>query len=102
MVEETAKFITEQGKDKPFFIYFALNTPHYPYQGEAKWLEHYKDLDYPRNLYAAFLSTQDARIGNLLDFLGKHDLRKGHHHRLPVGPRAFDRGARPLRRRECG
>ena len=56
----------EKNKNKPFFIYFALNTPHYPYQGSPEWLEYYKDLPYPRNLYAAFLSTTDDRIGKLL------------------------------------
>jgi arylsulfatase A len=65
MVKEAGEFI-DQNKEKPFFIYFALNTPHYPYQGSPEWLEHYKDLPYPRNLYAAFLSTTDDRIGSLL------------------------------------
>ncbi|MGJ8695789.1 MAG: sulfatase-like hydrolase/transferase [Verrucomicrobiaceae bacterium] len=65
MVKEAGEFI-EENKEKPFFIYFALNTPHYPYQGSPEWLAHYKDLPYPRNLYAAFLSTTDERIGSLL------------------------------------
>jgi|TARA_B110000881_G_scaffold184732_1_gene172618 arylsulfatase A len=65
MVKEAGEFI-DQNKENPFFIYFALNTPHYPYQGSPEWLEHYKDLPYPRNLYAAFLSTTDDRIGSLL------------------------------------
>ena len=65
MVKETGEFI-DKNKAQPFFIYFALNTPHYPYQGSPKWLEHYRDLPYPRNLYAAFLSTTDDRIGALL------------------------------------
>ena len=39
--------------------------PHYPYQGDTKWLEYYRGLPYPRNLYAAFLSTIDERIGRL-------------------------------------
>ena len=65
MVEEATKFIKENKKD-PFFIYFAMNSPHYPYQGDAKWLEYYKDLPMDRRYYAAFLSTQDERIGNLL------------------------------------
>ena len=65
MVKEAGEFI-DKNKDQPFFIYFALNTPHYPYQGSPKWLEHYRDLTYPRNLYAAFLSTTDDRIGALL------------------------------------
>ena len=64
MVEEATEFI-EDNRDRPFFIYFAINMPHYPYQGDEKWLRFYKDLPYPRNLYAAFVSTIDERIGML-------------------------------------
>lgn len=66
MVKHAAEFIHEQG-EKPFFMYFAMNTPHYPYQGDPKWLEHYADLEYPRDLYAAFVSTLDDRIDQLID-----------------------------------
>lgn len=72
MVEEAGEFL-EQNRDRPFFLYFAMNMPHYPYQGEPRWLDRYKSLKYPRNLYAAFLSTLDARIGQLvarIDALG--------------------------------
>lgn len=75
MVEEASGFIT-QNRAKPFFLYFALNMPHYPYQGDPGWLVRYKDLPYPRNLYAAFLSACDERIGALLkhvDDLGLRD-----------------------------
>ena len=48
MAAEAGEFI-QQNKDKPFFMYFALNTPHYPYQGYAKWLKHYKNLPSPRD-----------------------------------------------------
>ena len=65
MVQEASEFMT-QNKDKPFFLYFAMNTPHYPYQGEPQWLKHYAKLKYPRNLYAGFLSTIDERIGQLV------------------------------------
>ena len=75
MTAEADKFI-EKNKDKPFFIYFALNTPHYPYQGYAKWLKHYQKLPYPRNLYAAFLSTQDEVIGQLIGTVDRLGLRK--------------------------
>ena len=68
MVEEACNFI-KKNQSSPFLIYFALNTPHYPYQGDPHWLEHYKDLKYPRNLYNAFVSTQDARIGNLIRYI---------------------------------
>ena len=75
MATEAEKFI-EQNREEPFFIYFALNVPHYPYQGYAKWLKYYKDLPYPRNLYAAFLSTQDEVIGQLVATVDKLGLRK--------------------------
>lgn len=65
MVEEAARFI-EKHRSRPFFLYFAMNMPHYPYQGEERWLKHYQHLPYPRNLYAAFVSTMDERIGRLL------------------------------------
>jgi arylsulfatase A len=65
MVEEAAGFL-DGHRDRPFLLYFAINAPHYPYQGDPKWLAHYAHLKYPRNLYAAFLSTMDERIGRLL------------------------------------
>lgn len=74
MANEAIAFI-EQNYQQPFFLYYALNSPHYPYQGEAKWLEHFNDLPYPRNLYAAFLASQDDRIGRLLDCLDQLDIR---------------------------
>ncbi len=75
MVEEAAGFL-RRNKDRPFFLYFAINEPHYPYQGDPKWLEHYAGLKYPRNLYAAFLSTMDERIGRLLAELDALSLRE--------------------------
>ena len=75
MVKEAGEFI-DQNKEKPFFIYFAMNTPHYPYQGEPDWLEHYRDLPYPRNLYAAFISTMDERVGELLGKLDDAGLKE--------------------------
>ena len=75
MVEESIGFL-RQNKDRPFFLYFAINEPHYPYQGESKWLERYAHLKYPRNLYAAFLSTMDERIGRLIAELDALNLRE--------------------------
>ena len=59
----------EQNKKQPFFIYFALNTPHYPLQGDQKWLDHYKNTPSPRREYAAFVSSLDERVGKLLNKL---------------------------------
>ena len=77
MLEEASKFI-DAHRDEPFFLYFAMNAPHYPYQGDARWLKRYRDegLAYPRDLYAAFLSTQDERIGALLDKIDALGLRE--------------------------
>jgi len=70
MIEEASDFI-EKNKNSSFFIYFALNTPHYPYQGKIEWLKYYqaKGVAYPRDLYAAFISTMDEKIGELIQKL---------------------------------
>ncbi|MEQ1827349.1 MAG: sulfatase-like hydrolase/transferase, partial [Pirellula sp.] len=75
MAREAEEFMGKN-RDKPFFIYYALNTPHYPYQGDAKWLEHFKHLPHPRRLYAAFLAAQDERIGKLLQSIDSLGLRE--------------------------
>lgn len=66
--EEAATFLDKNQND-PFFIYYAMNTPHYPYQGSKKWLDYYNErsVPYPRNIYNAFTSTMDDYIGKLLD-----------------------------------
>ncbi|WP_169972931.1 sulfatase family protein [Tautonia rosea] len=70
MVERAETFI-EEHRDRPFFLYFALNMPHYPYQGEPEWLDHYADLPEPRRQYAAFVSTLDARVGRLMEAIDR-------------------------------
>jgi arylsulfatase A len=68
LVEKARNFIYEK-KDQPFFIYFAINLPHYPLQPDAKWLEHYADLPSPRKNYAACVSTVDEKVGQLIGVL---------------------------------
>lgn len=75
MVEEAGAFM-ERNREDPFFIYFAMNTPHYPYQGEKLWLRKYADLEYPRDLYAAFVSTLDERIEQLIQKVDQLGLRE--------------------------
>ena len=65
MVQEAGTFL-EQNKTNPFFMYWAINVPHYPLQPETKWLDYYKNLPSPRNMYAAYISTMDEKIGQLL------------------------------------
>ncbi|MGO1787349.1 MAG: sulfatase family protein [Sphingobacterium sp.] len=70
MVEEAARFMEDHQED-PFFLYFAVNIPHYPLQPDKKWLDYYNDqgIPSPRNMYAAFVSTMDEKIGMLLQQL---------------------------------
>ena len=104
MVEEAGRFI-ERSREKPFFIYFALNVPHYPYQGHARWLKRYEKLPYPRRLYAAFLSTMDEHIGKLVakvDGLGLREdtiiiLQSDHGHSTEVRAHLGGGSAGPYR-----
>ncbi len=68
MAEKADQFIIDN-KEKPFFLYYAFNLPHYPVQPSKKWREHYKNAPMPRRDYAAFVSTMDERIGQLVQTL---------------------------------
>ncbi len=70
MAEEVLRLINDSKSD-PFFVYWALNAPHYPYQADSRWLEHYAGSQTPRKEYAAFVSAMDERIGTVLDALEK-------------------------------
>jgi arylsulfatase A-like enzyme len=75
MVRECHAFL-EQHQSEPFFLYWAINMPHYPLQGTAKWREHYADMPAPRRMYAEFLSTMDEMIGRVLAKLDELKLRE--------------------------
>ncbi|MHC4585440.1 MAG: sulfatase-like hydrolase/transferase, partial [Planctomycetota bacterium] len=75
MVDECKNFIDEN-KEKPFFLYWAINMPHYPLQGKEKWRKKYQHLDAPRRMYAAFISTMDEMVGKVIDHLNKSGLRE--------------------------
>ncbi len=73
MVREMNGFIS-RNRDKPFFIYWALNSPHYPLQGTVEWREYYKNLPSPRSKYNAFVSTLDEKVGEVLAHLDQTGL----------------------------
>ncbi|MCL4128181.1 UNVERIFIED_CONTAM: hypothetical protein GTU68_060938 [Idotea baltica] len=77
MAEKVSGFIDENQKN-PFFMYYAINMPHYPYQPTEKWRKFYADkgIEFPRSDYGAFISTIDERIGMLIDQLEKLGLRE--------------------------
>ncbi|MFT5886346.1 MAG: arylsulfatase A [Arcticibacterium sp.] len=76
LMSQKAESFIDEHKDVPFFLYYAMNLPHYPLQGTDKWRDYYKDLDSPRDKYAASISTVDERIGILLEHLEALNLRE--------------------------
>ena len=75
MVREAKGFI-EKNKEKPFFVYWAINFPHYPLQGKEKWRKRYAHLESPRRMYNAFVSTMDEMIGEVLGKVDELGLRE--------------------------
>ncbi|QDT94697.1 sulfatase-like hydrolase/transferase [Gimesia aquarii] len=75
MVRQCQNYIKEH-RDEPFFLYWAINVPHYPLQATDKWRKKYAHLPSPRNKYAAFVSTMDDCIGEVLKTLDEFKLRE--------------------------
>ena len=75
MVKECRQFL-EKHREEPFFLYWAINVPHYPLQGTTAWRERYQSLPDPRREYAAFVSTMDEKIGEVLRTLDELKLRE--------------------------
>lgn len=75
MVDHGRKFMI-QNADRPFFLYWAINLPHYPLQPTNAWRKLYRHLPSPRNHYAAFVSSMDEAIGQLLSVLDELGLRE--------------------------
>jgi len=75
MVKECNAFI-EKHRDEPFFLYWAINMPHYPLQAKRKFREMYADMDEPRKSYAAFVSTADEMIGQVIKKIDELGLRE--------------------------
>ena len=75
MSEECEQFL-QKNKDRPFFVYWANNAPHYPLQGTERWRREYEDLPAPRKMYAAFVSTLDERIGRVVAKIDELGIRR--------------------------
>jgi arylsulfatase A len=69
LASDKAIEFVENKRNEPFFMYYAINMPHYPYQPTEKWRNYYKNVEKPRGDYAAFISTIDERIGFLMEKL---------------------------------
>jgi arylsulfatase A-like enzyme len=75
MIDRAVDFI-DRGGDKPFFMYVALNIPHYPEQADSKFEKRYQHLPMPRRSYAQMISTTDDRIGRVIAALQDANLRE--------------------------
>jgi arylsulfatase A-like enzyme len=75
MVEQCKEFVSEN-RNQPFFLYWAINMPHYPLQGKEKWRKKYEHLDAPRRMYAAFVSTMDEMVGDVVEHIHRLGLRE--------------------------
>jgi len=74
LIGDRALSFMERNQDRPFFLYYALNIPHYPEQSLARYEQLYQELSDPRRSYAAMISTTDNYIGRLLTQLETLDL----------------------------
>jgi len=76
LMEQEAHDYIRAHREEPFFLYYAINMPHYPLQAKSHWREYYADLPSPRKEYAAFISTIDESLGRLMDQLDRYGLRE--------------------------
>ncbi len=74
VVREANQFLDKNHND-PFFMYVALNVPHYPEQADPKFDDRYKDMPMPRQAYAKMISTTDDRIGQVMSKIDKLGIR---------------------------
>ena len=75
IVRESNRFLDKNHKS-PFFMYVALNVPHYPEQADAKFDDRYRKMPMPRQSYARMISTADDRIGQVMAKLDKLGIRE--------------------------
>lgn len=74
LISDRSLSFIERNQDRPFFLYFALNIPHYPEQSLARHRERYGELPEPRRSYAAMISTTDDYVGRILTQLRALDM----------------------------
>ncbi|MBL8886572.1 MAG: sulfatase-like hydrolase/transferase [Phycisphaerales bacterium] len=73
---DAVRFINQQSAANPFYLYFAFNAPHTPYQAPQEYLDQYKNIADPsRRAYAAAITAMDDQIGRVLATLDKKGLR---------------------------
>jgi len=69
LIADRALSFIRQHRASPFFLYFALNLPHYPEQPLAQYPPRYRQLPPTRRSYAAVVSTVDNYVGRIVSQL---------------------------------
>ena len=67
---------TSQMKQKPFFLYMSQFAVHLPFDADDRFLGKYleKGLDKSEAAYATLIEGMDKSLGDLMDYLEKHQL----------------------------
>lgn len=73
ITRETLAFI-DGHRDKPFLIYAAYNTPHYPMVAHARYMQKYAHLPRPRQMVAALVAGIDDSVGRIVGGLRERKL----------------------------
>ncbi|NOX53651.1 MAG: sulfatase-like hydrolase/transferase [Planctomycetes bacterium] len=66
MITDEALSFIARNQQRPFFLYFAINLPHYPEQALERFTRYYHELPEPRRSYAAAVSTADDCVLRIL------------------------------------
>ena len=74
MITDRALAFIARNYDRPFFLYYALNIPHYPEQALQRHQARYEQLPEPRRSYAAMVSTTDEYVGRIMTQLETFNL----------------------------
>lgn len=73
ITRETLRFISAH-RERPFLVYVAYNTPHYPMVAQAKYLKMYEHLPMPRRVAAALCAGLDDSVGRIMERLRERGL----------------------------
>ena len=76
LICDRALSFIERNQDRPFFLYYPMNLPHYPEQSVGQYAVAYEQLPEPRRSYARVVSTCDHYLGRILAQLDRFKLRE--------------------------
>ena len=76
LAREAVKFLRDNARRKPFFLYVPFNAVHSPHQVPDKYTERYATLKEPRRTYAGMLSAMDEAVGQIIAALDEKGERK--------------------------